>query len=118
MRRARGTLISEECRTRATVPLFHHVGTAWDELEPRVLRVLLKVALAVALVAAAPFYALSVLFFLLDKPLWWLAIPAAVGTSILLLGVLVWVVVRSKLRAWRRHIARAHEVEQAVFNDA
>lgn len=91
------------------------VGVAWDELEPPVLRFVLRVVLAVGAVVAAPFLALAFLFFLLEKPfLWWIAVPLAVAALVLLLAVGAWLFVRSKLRDLRGHVGRAARVEDAL----
>jgi Flp pilus assembly protein TadB len=81
-------------------------GDAWDQAEPPLLRMLLKVLLYVAVVAASPFLMLSFLFFLLAKPLLWIVLPLTIAASILACGFVVWLVVRVRLRAYRETLRR------------
>ena len=91
------------------------IGVAWDELEPPVLRFVLRVVLAVGAVGASPFLALAFLFFLLDKPfLWWIAIPLGVAVVIIMLALGAWLFVRAKLRELRHHVGRVARVEDAL----
>ena len=84
---------------------------AWDHAEPHVLRILLKVALTGGIVAATPFLALALLFVLLAKPILWVAIPATAGGILFLLGVVVYLVLRHKLRRLRAKVEAVRDVE-------
>jgi hypothetical protein len=84
---------------------------AWDHAEPHVLKLLLKVSLTGGIMAATPFLALAFLFLLLEKPLLWIAIPASVGASLFLLGLVAYLVLRAKLRRLRARVQAARDLE-------
>lgn len=88
---------------------------AWDEAEPHVFRLMLRAALYVSLWGASPFFAFAFGFWLFDKPLLWIAIPAALGVLVLLLGLVLFLVVRAKLRRLRQHLATAETVERITL---
>lgn len=56
-----------------------------------------KLILNVALFAASPFFMLTFLFFLLQKPVLWMAVTASIGALVLALGYAAWLVVRARL---------------------
>lgn len=87
---------------------------AWDHAEPHVLRLLLKVALTGAFLAATPFLALALLFLLLQKPLLWVAIPVGAAATLLLLGLCAYLVLRAKLRRLRARVEAARDLEDVV----
>lgn len=91
------------------------VNSVWDEAEPPLMRFLLKVLLQISLVAATPFFALTLLFFYLQKPLLWMAIPASIGLLIVVAGLVLWLVVRAKLRGLRERLAWAERAEDAIL---
>ncbi|HWH08182.1 MAG TPA: hypothetical protein VNX21_03215 [Candidatus Thermoplasmatota archaeon] len=68
------------------------MATAADALLP-----LRKLILTIALFAASPFWMLTFLFFLLQKPLAWMAVTASVAVLVLALGYVAWLVVRARL---------------------
>lgn len=86
----------------------------WDQLEPSVLRFLLRVLLGVAAIISAPFLALAFLFFLLDKPLLWVWIPLGIAAAVGLVALLAWLFARSRLRFARGHLDRAAAFEEAL----
>lgn len=84
----------------------------FDDKEAEALfRFLLKVILNVALIASSPFLMLAFLFFLLEKPLLWSLIPLGVAGLLIVAALIVWLVVRSKLRALQRELAPFIEVD-------
>lgn len=62
-----------------------------------VTRLLLKPILHLVAIVASPFFMLAFLFLLLEKPPLWSLIPLAIGVLLVLVGLLVWVVVRARL---------------------
>lgn len=91
------------------------VRNLWDEAEPRLMGFLLKVLLKISLVAATPFFALTLLFLYLQKPLLWMIIPASIGVLVMLAGVALWLVVRAKLRGLRERLSWAERAEDAIL---
>lgn len=87
-------------------------SAAWDEAEPHVFRFLLKVALTVSVWVASPFFALAFGFFLFGKPLLWTGVAAGLGLAVLLAGLLVYLVVRHKLRRLRRRLDEVDRFER------
>lgn len=91
---------------------------AWDDAEPAVFRVMLRVIMVASLFAASPFFALALLFWLLEKPLlWWIAIPLIVGGVVLALGLGVFLTIRARVRGLRRVLDRAAEYEATFIID-
>ena len=86
----------------------------WDETEPHVTRFLLKVILYVALLAATPLVGLAILFALLQKPLWWAAIPLGVAILLVAAGLLLWLFVRARLKQARGHLGTAAAAEELL----
>lgn len=60
-------------------------------------RFLLKPVLHVTAIVASPFFMLAFLFFLLEKPALWSLVSLAVGTLLVVAGLLVWALVRARL---------------------
>lgn len=58
-----------------------------------------KVILNVALVVASPFLMLAFLFFLLERPAVWSLVPLAIALLLYAAALVVWLVVRERLRA-------------------
>lgn len=77
---------------------------AFEQEERDVLRFLRKVLLNVAAWVASPFLMLAFLFFLLEKPLLWSLICLAVASLLLVAALVVWLVVRARLRDARRTV--------------
>jgi len=48
------------------------------------------VVMWVALALASPFLAYAILFALLGRSFWWIAVPAGLGSLLLLVGLLAW----------------------------
>lgn len=91
---------------------------AWDDAEPAVFRVMLRVIMMASLVAASPFLALALLFWLLGKPLlWWIAIPLAAAGVVLAIGFGVFLAIRSRVRGLRRVLDRAAQYEADLIID-
>lgn len=70
-----------------------------------------KLILTIALFAASPFFMLTFLFFLLEKPLPWMAVTASIGALVLALGYVAWLVVRARLAAVLRAAEAMHGAE-------
>ena len=70
-----------------------------------------KLILNVALFAASPFFMLTFLFFLLQKPLVWMAVAASIGALVLALGYVAWLVVRARLAPVVEAAEAMHEAE-------
>ncbi|HEX2022946.1 MAG TPA: hypothetical protein VHH36_09530, partial [Candidatus Thermoplasmatota archaeon] len=81
---------------------------------PPILRMLLKVLLGVGMTVAAPFFAAGILFLLLEWSLPWILVPTGIGLSIVLLAFVGWLMVRAKLRAFRRALSAAATWEAAA----
>ena len=90
-------------------------SAAWDEAEPHVYRLLLKVAFTVSMWVATPFFALAFGFWLFGKPLLWIGVAAALGALVLLAGLVAFLVVRHRLRRLRRRLRDVETVERFAF---
>lgn len=90
---------------------LREAGAMWDAAEPHVHRFLLKVILTIGALAAAPFLALAIVLVLLGKPWLWAAIAAACGGLLLLAALVLFLVVRSRLRDARGHLELASKAE-------
>lgn len=56
-----------------------------------------KLIMTLSLFAASPFFMLTFLFFLLQKPALWMGVTASIGALVLALGWVAWLVVRARL---------------------
>lgn len=83
----------------------------YEREERDIVLFLRRVLLKVALIAASPFFMLAFLFLLLEKPALWSLVPLAVGLLLVTVGLVVWLVVRSRVRRLRR------ELEWVADND-
>lgn len=91
---------------------------AWDDAQPHLFRAMLRVFLFASLVAASPFFALALLFWLLGKPfLWWIVVPLALGALLVALGLAAFAAIRSRVRGLRRTLDRAAEYEASFVID-
>ena len=91
---------------------------AWEDAQPAVFRVMFRVFLTASLFSASPFFALAVLFWLLDKPFWWwIAIPFGLGLMVVAGGMLAFMALRRRLRSMKRHLDRAAEYESTIVID-
>ncbi len=70
-----------------------------------------KLIRTLALFAASPFFMLTFLFFLLQKPLLWMAVTAGIGALVLALGYVAWLVVRARLAPVLRAAEAMHQAE-------
>lgn len=77
---------------------------ALEKEERDVIRFLRRVLLNVALWVASPFLALAFLFLLLQKPALWILVPLAVALLLLAAALVLFLVVRARLRATRRSV--------------
>lgn len=92
-------------------PTVADAADLWAEAEPKLSRFLLRVLVKVGLYASAPFFALAVLFVLLQRPWWWALVPGAAGALVLAVALGVWTVIWLRLRRVRARLTQAAQWE-------
>lgn len=94
------------------------LGAAWDETQPRVLALVAKVLVAATMTLAAPFLAVAIASWLLERHWVWVAVPAALGGAVVLAGLGAWLVLRWKLVELREGLRSAERLEEAFETGA
>lgn len=94
------------------------LGSVWDQAQPRLLGVVGQLLFTVTMTLAAPFVALAIASWLLDRHWLWSAIPAAIAVVVMLTGLVAWLVLRWKLAELREGLRTAEQLEEAFESNA